>query len=101
MLADSSSPPSPSPVAATVHAPAYHTRAMRASTSCVLGLLAALCAPATVGHTQTQAPQPTFRTGVSVVNVDVVVSDRGGQPVADLTQADFEILEDGKRQDIE
>ena len=74
---------------------------MRASTSCLLGLLTALCAPATVGHTQAQAPQPTFRTGVSVVNVDVVVSDRSGQPVADLTQADFEILEDGKRQDIE
>src|SRR5688500_3137809 len=74
---------------------------MRASTSCLLSLLAALCAPAMVGRGQTPAPQPTFRAGVSVVNVDVVVSDRNGQPVTDLTQADFEILENGKRQDIE
>jgi len=74
---------------------------MRASTSCLLSLLAALCAPAMVGRGQAPAAQPTFRGGVSIVNVDVVVSDRNGQPVADLTQADFEILENGKRQDIE
>ena len=32
--------------------------------------------------------------------VDVVVRDRRGQPVRDLTQADFEILEDGVAQTI-
>ena len=32
--------------------------------------------------------------------VDVVVRDRRGQPVKDLTQADFEILEDGVTQTI-
>jgi VWFA-related protein len=57
--------------------------------------------PATAGSAQPLPPQPTFRAGVSVVNVDVVVSDRTGQPVTDLTQADFEILENGKPQDIE
>ena len=75
-------------------------RSMRAPTSYLLIALVALSASVT-GAGQEQAPQPTFRGGVSVVNVDVVVSDRSGQPVNDLTQADFEILENGKSQDIE
>ena len=32
--------------------------------------------------------------------VDVVVRDKRGQPVRDLTQADFEVLEDGVPQTI-
>jgi VWFA-related protein len=55
---------------------------------------------------QEQAPpqppdQPTFRTGINFVRVDVIVSDRAGHPVADLKQTDFEVLEDGKPQTIE
>ncbi|MGQ0732898.1 MAG: VWA domain-containing protein, partial [Acidobacteriota bacterium] len=45
--------------------------------------------------------QPTFRTGINFVRVDAIVTDRQGQPVADLTAADFEIFEDGKPQAIE
>jgi VWFA-related protein len=45
--------------------------------------------------------QPTFRTGINFVRVDVIVTDRNGSPVNDLTQADFEIQEDGKPQTIE
>ena len=45
--------------------------------------------------------QPTFRTGVNFVRVDTIVTDRQGAPVIDLTQADFEVLEDGKPQTIE
>jgi len=45
-------------------------------------------------------PQPTFRAGVSFVPVDVIVTDDRGAPVADLTQADFEIREDGAPQVI-
>ena len=45
--------------------------------------------------------QPTFRTGINFVRVDVIVSDRQGAPLADLTAADFEITEDGKPQTIE
>ncbi|HNX50917.1 MAG TPA: hypothetical protein PKL08_12190, partial [Thermoanaerobaculaceae bacterium] len=37
---------------------------------------------------------------VSVVNVEVVVTDRDGKPVTDLTAADFEVSEDGKPQAI-
>jgi VWFA-related protein len=48
-----------------------------------------------------QQPQPTFRAGVNFVRVDVIVHDGKGQPVSDLTQADFEVLEDGKPQTIE
>jgi len=45
--------------------------------------------------------QPTFRTGINFVRVDVIVTDRNGAPVSNLTQADFEVQEDGKPQAIE
>jgi VWFA-related protein len=51
---------------------------------------------------QGDAPQqPTFRAGVNFVRVDVIVNDNKGQPVTNLTQADFEVFEDGKPQAIE
>jgi VWFA-related protein len=45
--------------------------------------------------------QPTFRTGINFVRVDVIVSDKSGNPVGDLKQTDFEVLEDGKPQAVE
>ena len=49
-----------------------------------------------------QAPSPTdqpiFRAGINTVRVDVIVTDRQGDPVTDLTLQDFEIQEDGKPQ---
>ena len=45
--------------------------------------------------------QPTFRAGVNFVRVDVMVHDGKGQPIGDLAQTDFEVLEDGKPQTIE
>jgi VWFA-related protein len=50
---------------------------------------------------QPSGQQPTFRAGINFVRVDVIVSDGKGQPVTDLTLADFEVLEDGKPQKIE
>jgi VWFA-related protein len=51
---------------------------------------------------QDQAPQqPVFRGGINFVRVDVIVDDRKSQPVTNLTQADFEVLEDGKPQSVE
>jgi VWFA-related protein len=50
---------------------------------------------------QTPAQQPTFRTGINFVRVDVIVSDKKGAPVADLKATDFEVVEDGKPQTIE
>ena len=45
--------------------------------------------------------QPIFRTGINFVRVDVIVTDRNGNPVVDLTQDDFEVVEDDKRQTVE
>ncbi len=47
-----------------------------------------------------QDTTPTFRSGVQLVEVDVVVTDRQGKPVRDLTRDDFEIVEDNRRQQI-
>ncbi len=45
--------------------------------------------------------QPTFRGGIDFVTVDVIVTDRQGRPVIDLTEADFEVFENGAQQPIE
>ena len=51
-----------------------------------------------------QAPAPTqspvFKSKVEVVQLDVSVLDKHRQPVRDLSQQDFTILEDGKPQPI-
>ncbi|HVQ15146.1 MAG TPA: hypothetical protein VMS40_16205, partial [Vicinamibacterales bacterium] len=51
---------------------------------------------------QGQTPQgPTFRGGINFVRVDVIVDDKKQQPVTTLSQADFEVLEDGKPVSVE
>jgi VWFA-related protein len=50
---------------------------------------------------QAQSQQPTFREQINFVRVDVIVSDGKQQPVLDLKQSDFEVLEDGKPQSVE
>ena len=50
---------------------------------------------------QPQGGQPTFRGGINFVRVDVIVTDKKAQPITDLKQADFEVVEDGKPQTIE
>ena len=67
--------------------------------------------PATAATAGQQPPPPQTRrptrssrssaTGINFVRVDVIVTDRQGNPVADLKQTDFEVLEDGKPQAIE
>jgi VWFA-related protein len=49
---------------------------------------------------QTQQPKPVFRTGADLVRVDVAVLDKRGVPVTNLTADDFELTEDGDRQEI-
>jgi VWFA-related protein len=44
--------------------------------------------------------QPTFRTGVDVVNVDVSVS-RGGEHIAGLRASNFEVFDNGVKQKID
>jgi VWFA-related protein len=44
--------------------------------------------------------KPTFRMAIDVVSTDVIARDNNGQFVADLNKDDFEIYEDGVRQEI-
>lgn len=46
------------------------------------------------------AQQPIFTSGIDIVHVGVTVLDQDGSPVTDLTAADFELLEDGRRQEV-
>ena len=47
-----------------------------------------------------QAPVPTFRSGVDLVALNVVVTDDDQQFVRGLTADDFDVYEDGVRQDV-
>jgi VWFA-related protein len=70
----------------------------------LVALVAAAFGPDLVAQQTPQrpaAPKPMFRTGVDLVMVDVVVRDKAGNVVKNLTKNDFEILEDGKPQGIE
>ena len=49
---------------------------------------------------QQQQPTATFRTRVDVVQVDAVVLDSQGRFVSDLRQDEFEVLENGKPQQL-
>ncbi len=47
-----------------------------------------------------QAGQPTFRVAIDLVTLDVIPRDEGGQFVSTLTKDDFEIMEDGVKQEV-
>src|SRR5688572_11566633 len=47
-----------------------------------------------------QNPPPTFKGGVDLVRTDAIVRDARGQFIADLKAAEFEVYEDGVKQDI-
>ncbi len=57
--------------------------------------------PPATPPTDPNQPQPVFRTGINFVRVDAIVTDKQGNPVADLKQTDFEVLEDNKPQTVE
>src|SRR5262245_11441632 len=58
-------------------------------------------APAPQAPSPTQAPKnPTFRVAIDYVTTDVIARNTQDQFVADLTKNDFEIYEDGVKQDI-
>ena len=59
----------------------------------------AVLAAAAVAGTSAQT-QPTFRSSVEYVEVDVVVTNQQGEFVRDLTKDDFQLMEDGKRQAV-
>ncbi len=82
---------------------ARSTRGWRGTRSLPLvALLACLPAPATGFTQQDPGSQATevFPVQVETVAVDVIVTDGEGNPVADLSPADFSVREDGRPQEI-
>lgn len=59
-----------------------------------------LAAVAGVWSQERPEQKPTFSVAVTLVTTDVIVRDGKGQFVADLTKDEFEILEDGQKQDV-
>src|SRR5215208_3507340 len=49
---------------------------------------------------QGQAPSATFQVEVNFVDIDAVVTDARGNFVGDLTKDDFELLDEGRPQEI-
>lgn len=47
-----------------------------------------------------RAGQKTFRTGVDIVGVSATVVDKKGNLLTDLAEGDFEVYEDGQRQEL-
>jgi len=52
------------------------------------------------GATGPTGQQPSFRAGVELVSLNVIVTEGGGKYVTDLAQEDFNIFEDGVKQDV-
>lgn len=67
----------------------------------VLALLSSTWQPLS-GQSVTPSQDPyKIRIGTAEVALDVVVRDKKGRPVIDLTAADFEVYEDGVRQQLD
>jgi len=70
----------------------------------LLLLIASISFPGRLASGQTQSPQQpeeVLRIRTNEVRLDVVVKDKKGRPIKDLTTGDFEIYEDGVRQRIQ
>jgi Ca-activated chloride channel family protein len=61
----------------------------------LLFLAAALAVPLVIG-----AQQPAFRSAIDVVSMNVTVTDSTNKYITDLTEKDFEIFEDGVKQEL-
>ena len=57
-------------------------------------------APQAPRHPRHPSRQATFRVAIDYVTTDVIARNNQDQFVADLTKNDFEIYEDGVKQDI-
>lgn len=53
------------------------------------------------GQQNPQGPQsPSFRAGVDIVSLNVTVTDNANRYITDLNEPDFQIFEDGVRQEV-
>jgi Ca-activated chloride channel homolog len=66
---------------------------------CSFGVVLALMAPSW-SHSTLRAQQPVFRSSAERVTVAVVVRDRNGRPMRNLSEADFEVTDDGQFREI-
>src|SRR5829696_6502847 len=67
-------------------------------------IAALLLTAAGQAHPSAQRAAPAsqaYSSATTAILVDIVVRDRRGRPVMDLTAADFQLLEDGVRQKID
>ena len=62
----------------------------------VATLVAACTAAAVPAAAQTATVQPTFRSGVDLVRIDVRVTDAEGRPITDLRPEELQLFEEGK-----
>jgi Ca-activated chloride channel homolog len=65
----------------------------------LLAAAAAVCAASIVAAQQAPATQPSFRSGVELVSLNVTVME-GTRYVTDLEQKDFNVFEDGVKQEV-
>lgn len=72
---------------------------MRLRHLCWLGVLALLLFPA-ISRQQTPKVQEPIRVRVDMVSLPVVVTDRTGRRIKDLEKGDFQVFENGIRQEI-
>ncbi len=63
-------------------------------------VLIAMIFAATASLAAQQSPAPVFKSGVTLVTVDVIVLDKAGQPVPGLAAEDFQIKLNGKLQPV-
>ena len=56
--------------------------------------------PAPQGAGGGTGQQPSFRAGVELVSLNVIVTEGGGKYVTDLSQEDFNVFEDGVKQEV-
>jgi VWFA-related protein len=70
------------------------------STAAVVALAGALSAQAPAPAPPANGQNPNFRVQIDAVTMDVVVKDGQGRFVPDLKKDEFEIFEDGVKQDI-
>ena len=72
---------------------------MVARTSLLCAVLGLVVLPATLAIAQPE-PRASFRSGVELVSVTAVVTDRKGRLVSELTRGDFHVLDGGESRPI-
>jgi Ca-activated chloride channel family protein len=66
----------------------------------ILAVLVGFVSAATATPQQTPGTPPTFKAGVDLVTVSVVVKNRAGKPVTGLSRQDFELTDAGRVRSI-